>query len=69
MTIIETREVNLMTGEDFIRPMTEIELDQLKIQTDETNFFELNQVEKANEKAALLAKLGITAEEAKLLLS
>jgi predicted Ser/Thr protein kinase len=69
MTIIETREVNLSSGEDFIRPMTILELEQLKIQEDEVNSFESNRITKAAEKAVLLTKLGITDDEAKLLLS
>jgi len=60
---------NATTGEVIEREMTSEELAQLAI--DETNLQAQKQaeVQKATEKAALLAKLGITDDEAKLLLS
>ena len=60
---------NVETGEVIEREMTAAELAQAKI--DDANFEALKESEatKAAEKAALLAKLGITADEAKLLLS
>jgi hypothetical protein len=66
-------EFNAETGETIIREMTEIE--SAKYETEKANFLEILKIEKAAEatkaadKAALLAKLGITADEAKLLLS
>ena len=61
--------VNTETGEETERDMTKAELDQQAI--DLANAQEKAQAEiaKAAEKAALLAKLGITADEARLLLS
>jgi DNA-binding Xre family transcriptional regulator len=60
---------NVETGEIIEREMTAAELAQAKI--DDANFETLKQSEatKAAEKAELLAKLGITEDEAKLLLS
>jgi hypothetical protein len=60
---------NAETGEVIEREMTAEELAQLII--DEANFNASKEAEatKAAEKAALLARLGMTAEEARLLLS
>jgi len=60
---------NAETGEIIEREMTDSELNQLK--TDEANSNAQKQAEaaKAAEKAALLERLGITADEAALLLS
>ena len=60
---------NVETGEVTEREMTADELAQSKI--DDANFKALKESEttKAAEKAALLAKLGISDDEAKLLLS
>lgn len=60
---------NVETGEIVEREMTAAELAQLKI--DEANFKALKEVEAqmVTEKAAILQKLGITDDEAKLLLS
>ena len=63
------REVNLDTNEVIDREMTKEEL--LVVQKDKKHF-EKREAELAKaeiEKATLLAKLGITADEAKLLLS
>ena len=71
--IDEIAVANIETGEVIQRPMTEEELETDKI--NRAYYFELEQKEKAESeskasaKAELLAKLGITAEEATLLLS
>ena len=59
---------NVTTNEVVERKMTAEELTQVAI--DEANFQaqKETQAAKAHEKAALLAKLGITEEEARLLL-
>lgn len=60
---------NASTGEIIEREMNAEELAQLK--TDQANVAaeKKNEATKAAEKAALLAKLGISDDEAKLLLS
>jgi hypothetical protein len=61
--------VNAETGEEIERPMTAEELAQWKADKDEMEARQIANLTQANEKAELLAKLGITADEAKLLLS
>ena len=63
------REYNCETGETIDREPTKDELEKIKIR--EAEFAEkiANEIKVKQEKAALLAKLGITEEEAKLLLS
>ena len=60
--------VNVETGEEIEREMTAAEIQQLE--TDAVNFAQKIKTEeaKAAAKAALLERLGITEEEAKLLL-
>ena len=62
-------EVNVETGETVIREQTDAE--KALYDADQLAIVEANKVAKAEEtaKAALLTKLGITADEAKLLLS
>jgi hypothetical protein len=62
-------DINTQTGEKIEREMTAAELKQWKLDNEESKKHELDRATKAAEKAALLAKLGITDEEAKLLLS
>jgi hypothetical protein len=61
-------EVNCETGEVIERPMTKAEADQRAV--DDANYAsaKAEQAVKATQKAALLQRLGITAEEATLLL-
>ena len=70
MKIIE-RTFDATTGEttDVEREMTKAEKDQLAKDTAEALAKSEAEATKAIEKAALLAKLGITDDEAKLLLS
>lgn len=68
MTYFE-KIVNLSTGEETLRPYTAKEIAEVEKAITETEAKEQAQTEKANEKAALLTKLGITEDEAKLLLS
>ena len=61
--------LNAQTGEEVTREMNAAEFAQYKA---DESALEIQQAEKANKaiaKAALLDKLGITAEEAQLLLS
>jgi hypothetical protein len=60
---------NSTTGEEVIREMTDAEF--AKYETDQAKQAQeqADAAAKATEKAALLAKLGITNDEAKLLLS
>ena len=65
-------EVNCATGEVIERELTELEIEQreadAKTYADEKAKEEADAAAKAVDKAALLDKLGITAEEATLLL-
>jgi hypothetical protein len=61
--------VNLETGETTVRDYTEAEIAQVMAERAETEAKVAAQLAKATDKAALLAKLGITDDEAKLLLS
>jgi hypothetical protein len=61
--------VNTETGEETEREMNANELAQQAIDQAEVEATKATQATKATEKAALLAKLGITDDEAKLLLS
>ena len=60
---------NVTTGEIVEREMTEAELAQRIKDEAEGLANQQQQAAKAEAKAALLAKLGITADEAKMLLS
>ena len=60
---------NVETGEVVEREMTKAEADQFALDSAAAIAKETNEIQKAAEKASLLAKLGITEAEAKLLLS
>lgn len=70
MKIIE-KEFNAITGKEtiFEREMTDDELKQFEIDQKEIALRLKKESEKEIAKTALLAKLGITEDEAKLLLS
>ena len=57
------------TGETIVREMNAEELADYQAGLEETAQAEADKVKAEADKAALLAKLGITADEAKLLLS
>ena len=61
--------VNCETGEEIIRDATAQEIAQIEIDAADALARKSNIEAKATAKAELLAKLGITAEEAVLLLS
>ena len=60
---------NVETGEIIEREMTKIEADDLSAAQAEAEAQAQAHAQKTTEKAALLEKLGITADEAALLLS
>jgi len=60
---------NVQTGEIVEREMTVDELAQSQADEAKKEMQQIAEAQKAAEKAALLSKLGITADEAKLLLS
>ena len=62
-------EVNCETGEVIERELNADEIKQRKIDADNEKANQLAIAQAADAKAALLAKLGITAEEAALLLA
>ena len=62
-------EVNVLTGEEATRPMTDAEIAQIEADAAEVAQKQTAEATKADAKAALLKKLGITAEEAALLLA
>lgn len=68
MAIPQIRIFNCETGEEIVRDMNEDELAQLEIDKKQALEEKKAQEARAAEKAALLAKLGITEDEAKLLL-
>jgi len=69
MTTPQIKLVNAETGEEIERDMNPDELAQHKIDVARLAADVEAKKSKAVEKAALLEKLGITADEAKLLLS
>ena len=60
--------VNAETGEEVERPMTAAEFKQYEVEQTNHEAALSDREAKATAKAALLARLGITAEEAALLL-
>jgi hypothetical protein len=69
MTNPTIKIANSETGEEIEREMDALELEQHKKDQEEAQAQANAVTVKATEKAALLAKLGITPDEAKLLLS
>ena len=69
MTTPTILEINAITGESVIRDMTPEEIAQRKIDQENEKQRLTNLQTKENAKNALYEKLGITADEAKLLLS
>jgi len=65
----QIKEYNCQTGEETVRDATSAEIAQIKIDADNFAARKAEEESKATAKAALLSKLGITAEEAVLLLS
>lgn len=61
--------INLETGETTVRDFTKAEIDEIMALRAETQAKAEADAQKAIDKAALLEQLGITADQAKLLLS
>lgn len=66
---MKIEEIDAITGVSTLRDMTAEELAQYEIDAANYAAEELRKAQMAEAKAALLAKLGITQEEARLLLS
>ena len=62
------KDVNVETGEEVEREMTAAELSQWELDAAKSAQAETDKVAKETAKSALLEKLGITQEEAALLL-
>jgi hypothetical protein len=69
MTKPQIKEYNCETGEEIVRDATAAEIAQLKKDADAFLAKQEAAAEEEATKAALLNRLGITADEAKLLLS
>ena len=69
MTTPQVKIVDAETGEETLRDMTAEELSDLAIQVKEREDLEAAQMKAAKDKAALLLKIGLTEDEARLLLS
>jgi hypothetical protein len=68
MTTPQIKLVNAETGEEIIREMNAEELKQLELDKAKTLASFTAESKKVDDKAALLDRLGITEDEAKLLL-
>jgi hypothetical protein len=69
MAKLMTTEVDFLTGEEITRELTDAEIAQLEVDRAESDARALEAAVKADAKAALFERLGISAEEAKLLLA
>jgi len=65
----QVKIVNCETGQEIIRDANAEEIAQMQLDADNAVVAKAEAEAKATAKAALLNKLGITAEEARLLLS
>ena len=65
----QIKEYNCETGEEIVRDATTTEIAQMAKDKAEADARQAEAIAKATARQALLTKLGITAEEAQLLLS
>jgi hypothetical protein len=65
---MKVMEINCETGEEILREATKAELDQAKLDSELVANEQAEAEARATQKAALLERLGITEDEAKLLL-
>ena len=65
----QIKEYNCKTGEEIVRDATTAEIAQMAKDKAEADARQAEAIAKATARQALLTKLGITAEEAQLLLS
>lgn len=68
MSIYTIREVNVTTGEEVERKATAQEIAQFKKDEIASNALKLEAEEKAAKRAQLLERLGLTEDEARILL-
>ena len=68
MTKPQIKIVNAETGEEIVRDATTQEIAQMKLDADATEALKAKAEAKTANKSALLDRLGLTAEEAKILL-
>ena len=66
---LQIKEVNCITGKEIVRDATNAELAQIKLDAANADARKAEAEAKAQAKAALLERLGITQAEANLLLS
>jgi len=69
MTKPQIKEYNCETGEEIIRDANVEEIAQMKVDADNAAAAKAEAEAKAAQKAALLERLGISEDEARLLLS
>jgi Mg/Co/Ni transporter MgtE len=69
MTKPQVKEYNCETQEEIVRDATDVEIAQMAKDKAEADAKKAEVEAKANQRQALLTRLGITAEEAVLLLS
>ena len=65
---LQVKIINCENGEEIVRDATEAEIAQRQLDAEEESFINAQKEAKAQAKAALLNKLGITEDEARLLL-
>jgi hypothetical protein len=69
MDKLTVKEFDSATGEEIVRDMTEQEIAEHKAMQESNKELQASIVARESSKAALLERLGITAEEAALLLA
>ena len=69
MSDYTVQEINVATGEVIVRAATDAEIEVIEADIVQGQKDKAERAKAEADKAALLAKLGITADEAKLLLS
>lgn len=65
---IQIKEVNCLTGEEIIREATAKEIEQIKIDNASGEAMKTEAIAKAAARQAILDRLGLTEDEAKILL-
>ena len=65
---IQIKEVNCLTGEEIIREATAKEIEQIEIDNASGEAMKAEAIAKAAARQAILDRLGLTEEEARLLL-
>ena len=68
MTKIQVKEYNCESGEEIIRDATDAEIEQIRINAENYAAKKAQDQAKAVKRAELLFRLGITEEEARILL-